>query len=110
MPAPGTARPGESRLKITAGKVLFDHLPDHRPELPEGFLVPLGVDPLELLVVLLYQPVESGLPGISGMIDASGTLFHARGKSTDNARSRLTAGKWKVVSGAKPRRANLRTV
>lgn len=57
----------------------------------EGFLVPLRVDPLELLVVLLHQAVESGLPWIAGTVDNSRALFHTRGKGTNGATDRTSA-------------------
>ena len=69
MAAVGAPYAGESLPGVAAPQVIQDCRADHRTPKPVSGLKALGIDPLELLVVFLNQPVQRRIPRLARTIE-----------------------------------------
>ena len=68
--AVAAADAGEAGRRIAAAQKPPDRLADGRPPVSVAPLVPLGIDPLEVLVVGIDEPIEGGFAGLARAIDS----------------------------------------
>jgi hypothetical protein len=64
-----TAHAGESFTGVAALQIIQDRLADHGSPKPVPGLKTVGIDPLELLVVFLNQPVQRRIPRLARAVE-----------------------------------------